>query len=76
MVGKPAIVEGAGIVGIEDDRLVEIGDGTAIKVLPDIGRSPVVVGLGMVWIEDEGIAVFGDGPVVIPFLVMEKSEGL
>ena len=64
-VDDAPVVVGVGVVGVEFDGLVVIGQGLVVAALVVVGDAPVDVGLGVVGVEFDGLVVVGQGFVVM-----------
>ena len=68
-----AIAEGARIVSIQSDRLVEIGDGSVVVAFSPISLAPDGEGVGGLWIELDRLAEIGDGSVEVAFSQISEA---
>jgi hypothetical protein len=75
-IGEAAIVEGQGVLGIDLDRTVVVGDRAGIILLGEIDVAAVVVDVGAgpaaiiggdwrLWIDPDRLVEVGDGAVVV-----------
>jgi hypothetical protein len=63
-----SIAKDESIIGIKSDRLVVIGDGSAVVALVRISDAPVVKGQSVVGIQSNRLAEIGNGSILVAFI--------